>query len=63
MKFNTKRYTIRKINEGDGFLEGITHEINLKEGYVFQSYDSHLEYAYGVEDLRDLIADIEIEEV
>jgi hypothetical protein len=61
MKFNTKRYTIRNV-EGQGFNEGIKYEINLKDGYKF-SDDSHLDYAENVEELRDLIADIEEEEI
>lgn len=58
MKFHTKRYDIRKVSEADGFNKGITHEINLKDGYKFESDDSHLNCAEGLEDLRSLIADI-----
>ena len=58
MKFETKRYSIRKVTEADGMREGITHEINLKEGYVFESYDTHLECAEGFDDLLSLISDI-----
>ena len=58
MKFNTKRYDIRKVSESDGFNEGITHEINLKDGYKFEFDDSHLCYAEGFEDLKYLISQI-----
>jgi hypothetical protein len=47
MKFNTKRYDIRKISENDGFNEGIQYEISLKDGYVF-SDESSLNYASSV---------------
>ena len=59
MKFNTKRYTITKVNPEE-FNEGIQYEINLTDGYVF-SDGSHLAYATDAEDLRSLIADIEQE--
>lgn len=58
MKFHTKRYDITKISEEDGFDEGITHEINLKDGYKFEFDDSHLSYAEGYEDLKSLISQI-----
>lgn len=60
MKFRTKRYTIKQVDDQD-FNEGIKYEINLKDGYKF-SDDSHLSYADSVEELRNLIADIEVEE-
>lgn len=59
MKFNTKRYTITKVNPEE-FNEGIKYEINLTDGYVF-SDGSHLAYASSTEDLSELIAEIEVE--
>lgn len=60
MKFVTARYTVRKVVDED-FNEGITYEINLKDGYVF-SDDSHLAYATDYDDLKNLIADIKKEQ-
>lgn len=59
MKYNTKRYTITKVNPEE-FNEDIHYEINLNDGYVF-SDGSSLEFATDIEDLRSLIADIEVE--
>ena len=59
MKYNTKRYTITKVNP-DEFNGGIQYEVNLKDGYVF-SDGSHLNYAADVDSLRALIAEIEKE--
>lgn len=58
MKFHTKRYDIRRVSETDGFNEGITHEVNLKDGYKFEFDDSHLDYAEGYDDLKYLISQI-----
>jgi hypothetical protein len=57
MKFHTKRYDIKRV-DGQDFNEGITYEVNLKDGYAF-SDGSCLNYATDFEDLRALIADIE----
>lgn len=59
MKFHTKRYDIERV-DGQDFNEGITYEVNLKDGYIF-SDGSHLNYADDYEELRELIADIEEE--
>ena len=61
MRFHTKKYDIYKIEQDGEFDEGITYEINLKDGYVFCG-GSHLEFAESIEELREIIADIEIEE-
>jgi hypothetical protein len=57
MKYQTSRYTIRRIGEGDGFDDD-GYEIALHDGWVF-SDGSHIEYAADYEDLLDIINDIE----
>jgi hypothetical protein len=59
MRFNSKKYEIIRVDEQD-FNEGITYEVNLKDGYCF-SDGSYLAYASDYEDLKELLADIEIE--
>ena len=59
MRFNSKKYEIKKV-DGQDFNEGITYEVNLKDGYCF-SDGSHLAYASDYQDLKYLLADIEIE--
>lgn len=60
MKYETKRYTIHKIEPDGDFNEGIAYEISLADGYIF-SDGSSLAYAEDYEDLLSLIADIEKE--
>lgn len=57
MKFETKRYSIKKISEADGFNEDISYEINLKDGYCFED-GSGLNYSSDINDLRRLITEI-----
>lgn len=59
MKFDTSRYSIRKITKEDGFEEGISYEINLKDGYCFAD-SSCLNYSSDIDDLRQLIAEIKV---
>lgn len=62
MKYNTKRYNITKVDpEEFNGLGAKQYEINLKAGYIFESYGTHIEYAADIEDLRSLIADIKKE--
>ncbi len=59
MRYHTQRYDIVKC--GDDFNEGVVYEINLKDGYVFDD-GTKLNYADSVEDLRELISGIEVEQ-
>lgn len=58
MEFHTEQYDIRRLSEADGFCRGITHEIKLKNGYVFEFDSSQLDYAAGSDDLKYLISQI-----
>jgi hypothetical protein len=58
MKFNTEKYTIRKLDTEE--FSTAKYEIDLNEGYVF-SDGSHLEYAGSYKELLEVLADIEEE--
>ena len=58
MRFNTERYTVRKLSEADGFSEDVAYEISLKDGYYFADDNSGISYAEDYEDLLYLISTI-----
>ena len=59
MKFHTKRYDITKVNAGEDWCRAVRYEISLSDGYQF-SDGSSIDYAEDTEELRALIADIEV---
>lgn len=58
MKYETARYSIRKVAQNGEFNDGIAYEIHLKNNWVFSDGD-HIAYAESLEELRWLIKDIE----
>ena len=60
MKFHTKRYDITKIDAGDDWNRNVHYEISLNDGYKF-SDGSSLDYAEDYDELKSLIADIEVD--